>query len=162
ERGPHVVVRALHIGTARRRTIVDGARIDEDARLVDDVHVRRVGGAVHLPDLALLVQEDRRRSGLARRRQLVGLRWADMALRALGRGEDGQPHHALPRRVLLERLHVAGLVVLPDVGALVIGPLEHDDLSLVGAEAHGTPRGGWRREGRRGFADLGGGRAPRG
>ena len=69
--------------------------------------------------------------GLALGGQLVGLGRRHVALLARRRGDDREPDDALAGRLLLERLHVAALVVLPHVRAVVVRPLEHDDLAAV-------------------------------
>ena len=50
QRCPNVVVRPLHVAASRGWPVVDRAGVDEGTGLVDDVHVRSVGGAVHLTD----------------------------------------------------------------------------------------------------------------
>ena len=103
--------------------------------------MRRVGGAVRLADRPRRIEEHGGRQRLARLRQLVGLARAHVALRARRGRDHREPHDALPRRFLLEVLHVAGVVVLPHVRAVVIRPLEHDDLAaLVGETDRGPGR----------------------
>src|SRR5438105_10898786 len=89
--------------------------------------------------------------------ELVGLCGTHAPLLA-GRGADhAEPDDALAGGLLLERLHIAGLVMLAHVGALMIGPLENHDLASVAAKADALSGAGQSGERRGGFAHLGGG-----
>ena len=52
-----------------------------------------------------------------------------MTLLAGGRGNHRQPDDALCRCLTLLGLHVSGVVVLANEGAVVIGPFQYDDLT---------------------------------
>src|ERR1700733_6469247 len=45
--------------------------------------------------------------------------------------KNGEPHHSAPGPLLLQTLHVAAVILLPDVGASVVVPFEHNILSKV-------------------------------
>ena len=54
-----------------------------------------------------------------------------MSLLTGGRGDDGKPDDTLCRRLPLLLLHIAGAVVLADIGTVVIGPFQHHGLAPV-------------------------------
>src|SRR5262249_53761174 len=58
----------------------------------------------------------------------------EVALEAGGRGDHRQPDHAVGGGALLQPLHVARVVVLLDVRAAVVGPLQHHGLAPELAE----------------------------
>src|SRR5262249_31100218 len=93
-------------------------------------------------------------AGLPRRRELVGLLGRDVALRPRRGRDEGEPDDALARDLLLERLHVAALVVLAHVRTVVVRPLEHHELAALIGEAHALAGRGRGREARSGLADL--------
>src|SRR5439155_22318838 len=117
---------------------------------------------VRLADGPGRVEQHRGRARLPSGRELVGLRRRHVALRPRRRRDQREPDHALRRRLLLERLHIAGLVVLAYVRTIVIRPLEDDELAALIGEAHALAGRGGEGEARRAIADLGDGDRPRG
>src|SRR6185437_8040845 len=106
--------------------VVDGAHVDEGAGAVDDEHVGRGPGVVEPAELALGVEQHRRRPGVAAGGEPVGFRSLDIALLTRAGGDHGEPDGARGGGGGLQGLHVAGGVVLRRVGALVVGPLDDD------------------------------------
>src|SRR6185295_12762995 len=72
------------------------------------------------------------------------------------------PDHALRGDLLLQRLHVAALVVLAHVRTLVVRPLEDDELAALIREARVLAAGGRGGKGGRGLANLGDASCPGG
>jgi len=95
------------------------------------------------------------RNGAAVGGQLVGLGTLHVALAAGLGGDQCQPRHALGGPLLLQGLHGVAAVMLPYVGTIVIGPLEHDGLALEVGERDGLAVAVGQRECRRRRADLG-------
>ena len=71
-------------------------------------------------------------------------------------GVDDQPDAALGDDLLLEFLHLAGVIELADDGAAGVVPFEDDGLALEVGEADGLAVEGLAREVRSNLADFGG------
>ena len=95
------------------------------------IHIGRGLGIVQMTDRAFGIEDGRSRLSAHLLQVGILLAGIHVTLRARGGGDDGEPHHALRRPLLLQGLHIAALVVLDGVGAIVVMPLQHHELAVV-------------------------------
>ncbi|CCV07436.1 hypothetical protein MESS2_560039 [Mesorhizobium metallidurans STM 2683] len=96
--------------------------------------MRRRAGAVAHAELAVLVHQQRGRSGIPFVVERCSLRSGQIVGPRGMRRQYRQPDHALLRGPALKRLHVAALVVGSDERTGWAGPLENDDLAAEVAQ----------------------------
>ena len=154
-------MRGLDVGESGRGRVVDRAHIGDPAAAVDHHHVRRCARVVEAADRRRPGRAGNRWAPRATARDRPWLRPASHILaRPAPRTRWSARRSPSPVYLLLQRLHVAAVVMLADKRAAVIGPLQDHDLAGVVAEAD-RPAGDIRRaEGGRRRPRLRGGGGP--